>query len=439
MAPRTRSTTEMRFFVSLQTCPQCGTRIDPEWLALWGDGQAWALTGDCGRCRTPLAFTFVTRGNPIIAPVQRGELGGPEHSEVISVGALLAEIDRLVPLVHANPKSLALDEWIASRDANARLRTCLAELAKFVPPRESAIPDFILSEAERGDRAQRPERYQLAWIDEMRGRHDALLAEIVADLPRIDELQRRARPPKLSSGELDRDALRAHEAWVKRGQRTGDKGRLVLIGILATGERIGAAELSGAKLDDVDFTEVDLSYALLVGAELTGACLARANLTSVSMHDAKIHGAIFDGAAMALAKFERAVVKGASFAGADLDRSQWQSAQATDTTFDGTRFGNAALDDATFAGCSFHRVDFSPTTARPAATTRRARFEQCDLRSTRWEGRDLSGAIFVRCKMNGLAGHPSTVDGVVVEDPDLSVGGDCSLVGGAADVLEMWR
>jgi len=273
----------------------------------------------------------------------------------------------------------------------------------------------------------------------MRGRYDAVLAEIVADLPRMDDLQRRARPPDLSSGELSREALRAHEAWVERGKRTGDKGRLVLIGIRATGERIGAAELSGARLDDVDFTGVDLSYASLVGAVLTRARLARANLTSVSMRDAEIRGAIFDGAAMALAKFERAVVRGASFAGADLDRSQWQSAHATDTMFDGARLGNAALDGAAFARCSFHRVDFSPTTPRPAATTHGARFDQCDLRGTRWDGRDLSGAIFVRCQMNGLAGHPSTVESVVVDDPDLSVGGDRSLIGTAADVLQMWR
>jgi hypothetical protein len=88
MAPRARSTTEMRFFVSLQTCSRCGTPIDPEWLGLWGGGRAWALTGDCGHCRTPLAFTFVTHGNPMTAPVRRGELGGPEHSEVIPVGAI---------------------------------------------------------------------------------------------------------------------------------------------------------------------------------------------------------------------------------------------------------------------------------------------------------------------------------------------------------------
>jgi uncharacterized protein YjbI with pentapeptide repeats len=422
MVARARSSHEMRFAITLATCPQCGTRVDPDWLELEGHGEAWAYTGACRRCRTPLAFTFRSIGDPIRAEVRQGELGGAAPSEIIAPGQLVAEIDRLVPLVRADPQRLPLDEWRASRDANARLRTCLAELAKFVPAGAAAIPDAALGDADRADRANRPERYTRAWIDDARSRADAVLAEIVADLPRIDALERAAKKRAKPESELTRDALRAHEAWVKRG-KTG-AGRLVASGTRAAGEKIGAAELSGAKLDDVDFTEVDLSYASLDGAQLVGA---------------KLRGGSFDGAALALAKLERADIEGATFAGADLDRSQWQGARVVSARFDGARFGNAVFDGATFQRSSFVRADFSPTTPAPPATTQGARFEDCDLRNTRWDDRDLSGARFVRCKLDGVSGHPSAVDGVVIEEPDLSPGGDGSVIGIAADVLAAWR
>lgn len=424
--------------MSLASCPGCGTRVDPDWLAFEGAGEAWAYSGDCRRCRTPLGFAFVSRGNPLDAPVPRGELGGPAPSEIVRPGAFLAELDRLVPRVRADPTRLSIDEWKQSRDANDRVLVCLAELAKFVPAGAAAIADAALDDDERADRGKRPERYTRAWIDDMRARHRKIVADITADLPRIAELERRAAPvKKRATGTFDRDALRAHEAWVKRG-KTG-KGRLVLVGASAPGERVGAAELSGAKLDDVDFADIDLSYATVDGAELVEARLPRANLTSISLRDAKIRGGDFDGAAMALAKLERATIDRASFVGADLDRSQWEAAHVTGARFEAARFGNARFDRATFTCCALARADFAPTTATPAATTRGARFEDCDLRDTYWEGRDLSGAVFVRCKMEGITGHPSSVEGVVIDRPDLSAGGDGSLVGVAADVLAMWR
>jgi uncharacterized protein YjbI with pentapeptide repeats len=432
---RARSSTEMRFAMSLVKCKQCGTRVDPEVLRVEGSGEAWAWTGGCARCQSPLWFTFRSYGDPVAAPVPTGELGDARPSEILQPGHFLAEIDRLVPLVRSDPSQLDTAAWKQTRDHNRRVMTCLIELAKFLPAGAQALDPSALSAEEIADRAARPERYRRAWIeDTLRARRE-LHALIGAELPRITaEEARRAPPPVV--GTLDRASLRAHDAWVRRGQ-TG-AGRLVLVGVRAPRERIGAALLTGASLDGVDFTEVDLSYADLEDTELTGATFTGANLTSIQLRGSRLRGGTFAKAAMALAKLERTVIEASVFTGADLERSQWHDARVSDARFEAVRFGNAALDRAVFARCDFRRADFAPTDRLPAPTTAATRFEDCDLRDTRWQGRELAGAVFVRCKLAGVAGRPASLDGVVIEAPDLSIAGDGSDLGTIEDVFDLW-
>ena len=91
-----------------------------------------------------------------------------------------------------------------------------------------------------------------------------------------------------------------------------------------------------------------------------------------------------------------------------------------------------------FSGCTFRKADFRLITQGIKCTTRGAVFEDCDLRLTRWDGRDLTGATFIRCKLAGITGVPAAVANVRIEDPDLSVDGDGSDIGDASDVLAIW-
>jgi uncharacterized protein YjbI with pentapeptide repeats len=434
----------MRFAISLIPCPGCGRTSDPSDLnriladAAWdlrvaGEGDAWVMYGDCPHCQTPRSFTFLTCGKPWESECRPGELGGAAPSEIIRPGEFLAEFDRVQPLVRPDPTQLALDEWGISREANNRALICLRELLKFVPEGADAIPADLLDPAEHD---ARPERYRRAWLGVQLDHHLAVLARIVADLPRIDALQREAGRGRRPRGQLTRTTLQAHEAWLKRGQRGA--GRLVLKYVRAPFERIGAAELSGALLEGVEYAGIDLAYASLDGAELRRVTLARANLTSTSLRGARISGGTFAGAAMALAKFEGAHVEGADFSGADLDRSQWAGARIRGATFTDALFGNACFDGAVFTGCTFRGADLAPTTPSPRATTRGARFEDCDVRDTGWEGRDLSGAVFVRCAFHGVRGRPADVEGVAIEEPDLSPAADGSGRVPADAVLALW-
>ncbi len=79
------------------------------------------------------------------------------------------------------------------------------------------------------------------------------------------------------------------------------------------------------------------------------------------------------------------------------------------------------------------------TPSSPPPTTKGARFIDCDLRNTRWDGRDLAGATFVRCKVDGISGKPRSLADMVIEMPDLSTDADGTDIGTADDVVEMRR
>lgn len=422
--PRARTSREMSFFASLASCPACGKRVDPDELTFYGSNDAWSLTGWCPQCRGPLTFRFLTNGNPLDGIQPPGELG-VGHSTVIAPRLFIDEIDRLSLTIEHDPTRLPIAAWMQNRDANGRVRVCLAELAKFLPAGADTIPAARLGPEGVADQASRPERYQRTWIMGVLERHARVAASIVADLARIEVIETalaRDRPAGIQY--LERPHLVAHEAWVQRG-KTGP-GRLVLVDAEHERMKIGrGVELSGARLDRVNFTEAYLEDATLADAELDSVRLDRGYLYGSLLHRARLIDGSLDGADLKLVQFNDARIEGTRFDRSNLDRSIWAGAIVTAASFTAARFGNANLDGATFTRCDLSGADLSgPEPQRPPPT--RARFEDCDLRNTRWQGRDLAGASFIRCKLAGAQGVPASVAGVVIEDPD------------STDILTRW-
>ena len=137
--------------------------------------------------------------------------------------------------------------------------------------------------------------------------------------------------------------------------------------------------------------------------------------------------------------FDKALVDETTFEGANLDRSTWAGASVTAASFDNCVLGNAWLDNGTFRGCTFRKADLRLLTEGIKCTTAGAVFEDCDLRFTRWDGRNLDGATFIRCKLGGMTGTPASFANVRIVDADLSVNGDGSDLGDTDDVLALWR
>lgn len=433
--PRARNVFEMQFAASLVPCPHCGS-TEPVQLDASGGGDLWSLRGPCPRCRQQRTHTFATEGRPLGHKLPRGHLGDARPSQVIRVGQFMAEYDRVIPRVRERPEELEPLAWRAGTEALDRAITCVTELLKFVPAGTKIIPDTLLTDDERRDRAARRERYTQAWLQGELDRLRALYDRYVADAPRIWALEKKGRTGPPPQGAIDRDALRAHADWVQRG-RTG-AGRLEVVGYDARGLGLGGAQFADALLERVILDRANLNSARMQGATLRDVSVREANCTSIQLHGATLVRGTFERSALALASFDGAVIDETSFRDSNLDRSAWTGARVTAASFELATFGNARIQDVRFRGCTFTNADFRPMTAGFDAPTAGALFEDCDLRGTRWAGRDVSNATFVRCKFGGASGTPAAMTNVTIEDPDLSAAGDGSDLGEAEDVRELW-
>jgi uncharacterized protein YjbI with pentapeptide repeats len=430
MKPKARSGTEMLFAASLIPCPACKT-MEPAKLDLVGSGTSWSVSGTCPRCNSRRSHAWETEGNPLKATVLPRQLGDKRPSQIIRVGQFMSELDRLLPLLRPTPDQLQPIEWRTSLSAIERALTCLHELKKFVP-----IDSASLTDAERQDRRARPERFEATWLDAELARVLALREQYTNDAPRIWALEAPAEAPP-ATGAIDRPALTAHAAWVRAGRRGA--GRLDVTGYNAKGLRYGGADFTAARLERVIFDGALLDAVQMTDAELVDISAREAICTSIKLGGARITGGTFQRAQLALAVFDAAVIDETSFERANLDRSTWAAATATAASFDSATFGNAWLDAGLFRGCTFRKASFGRLTEGVKCTTRGAVFEDCDLRFTRWDGRNLDGAAFVRCKLAGITGIPASLAHVRIEAPDLSPEGDGSDIADADDVLALWQ
>lgn len=431
---KARSGTEMLFAASLLPCPHCKS-LDAPKMDLVGSGTSWSVSGTCERCGNVRSHAWTTEGNPLQAKVGLRQLGDERPSAIIRVGQFMWELDRLLPRLRETPETLPPIEWRASIAAMERVTIILNELLKFVPAGMKVIPDTKLDDAERADRTARGERYQKVWLEAERARVMVLRDKYTADAPRIWALEKPAEAGP-ARGALDRASMMEHAAWLKGGRRGG--GRLDVAGFDGRGLRFGGADLTGARLERVTLDSAVIDSVVLAEAEVTDLSARDAVATSLKLRDARVTRGTFAGAQLAVAAFDGASIDETTFAGANLERTTWANATVVAASFDDANLGNAWLDGGKFSGCTFRKADLRLATQGIRCTTRGAVFEDCDLRFTRWDGRDLSGATFVRCKLAGITGIPSALANVKIVDPDLSDDGDGSDIGDADDVLALW-
>jgi hypothetical protein len=187
--PRARNTHELSFFISLETCPSCGYRLDEKkfWLSAETETAA-SMSGECKNCRKPLGFSFLG-GNLLSAPSGNLDEVGPGRTEILMPWKLAAEIDRLSAQVFDDPTQLDLKQWRINRDLNKRIVLCAHELAKLLNDGKDHIADDLLGNDDRFYREQHPGWYTRKWIEETLSRHRKIVEANIKDLPRINKLE----------------------------------------------------------------------------------------------------------------------------------------------------------------------------------------------------------------------------------------------------------
>ncbi len=199
-------------------------------------------------------------------------------------------------------------------------------------------------------------------------------------------------------------------------QLTGESSRKVL----RWGNATTSHGLSGA--------HADLFESEANGAALPLASFARLFLLRVRLESAELSGASFDDA----------VLDGCLLSGAAASSTYWCSAQLVSCQLVGIDLRDAALGYALFVDCDLREADLSAFRRSDPQGIVGAIFVRCDLRGSKWDGRTLHNVTFSECRMHGVQGRPQLA-GVRVARPDLSLAGDGSFIGDAADVRALWE
>jgi uncharacterized protein YjbI with pentapeptide repeats len=133
-------------------------------------------------------------------------------------------------------------------------------------------------------------------------------------------------------------------------------GRLRTIGQLPLNLRVDLSwcDLSGARLEDWDFSGIDLHHAVLDDADLSNSNFDNANLPHCSFRRAHIVGASFKWAIMFQADLSDSFIIGCNLSNAMLAKAVMGHSQIRNS-----RFENAILSDAQLADAQLVEVDFN--------------------------------------------------------------------------------
>lgn len=161
------------------------------------------------------------------------------------------------------------------------------------------------------------------------------------------------------------------------------------------------------------------------------------HLGLVSFANLHIANCELKGVSLAGSLFDGAVLNDCDFSMCVLVRTSWLGARVTRCIFTDTDLIDSCLDGAQFVDCTFLRSDLGAANLGRQATARQTQFIRCDLRSSAWHERVLAGTKFDACSFHDVHGRP-LLEGIEIEQPDLSPSADRSHVGSSRDVIGAW-
>jgi uncharacterized protein YjbI with pentapeptide repeats len=132
------------------------------------------------------------------------------------------------------------------------------------------------------------------------------------------------------------------------------------------------ADLSGMKLNGIDFLRADLKGAILTETQLEHAHLKNADLTGATLDAANLEhanarSAIFDQVVANKANFEVSTLRGARFRRAQLSGARFHRAYLRDADLSDAAFTGCWLRFATLNGACCQNTDFSSADLRHAS------------------------------------------------------------------------
>jgi uncharacterized protein YjbI with pentapeptide repeats len=408
---KVRSENELELYIEEHPCAACGTRTSVLQLAYSGaaDGALahHVYSGTCAKCGAALRYE-------LDGPYPWPELplftyGAADPSEAFTSAELLSIAERYAAEAPEDPAGLETDVYFKHVRQLGRAIGLHEDVAK--------VPGETVDEALVASLRARRERY-LAISPEMNARHKATTKQV-------------------SMGTITGEKLKAHEAWIARGQK-GD-GRLVVENASAGGLKLGNVKLSGARLTRISFDGATVDFARFLGTELVECTAVGTNFAHTNFDGATLDRCTFDRARMTLSDFKDGKVTGGSFRGATADRGAWNRIVIKGANLQELEFGDCVLDGAILEDCDLRQANFGRVTpSLDLCSMLNTTLRRCDLRGSIFDGRRLDGTRFIDCKFAGITGNPAIEGNYVVERPDFSARGDGSDIRSAAEVYAIW-
>ncbi|GAA4568184.1 pentapeptide repeat-containing protein [Planotetraspora kaengkrachanensis] len=183
------------------------------------------------------------------------------------------------------------------------------------------------------------------------------------------------------------------------------------------------ADLTRAKLDEVDLTRTDLT-----GAVLRDASLKEADLTQVHVEYADLRGADLSEADLGQLRAKQADFRGAVLIDAEAGQAEFPHADLTEAVLTRTVLTQADLTDATLKAADLRGAELGQVRARTAdftgARLRDATFDQAELQYAVFKDADLTKSSFTQANLQG-----ADLRGADVEDASFTQADDLNLTG----------
>lgn len=156
-------------------------------------------------------------------------------------------------------------------------------------------------------------------------------------------------------------------------------------------------DLTGADLSEMSLNRADLSYARLDGANLTNVFLIQADLDRSELPDANLSGAYLQSATFLGAFLDRATLTDACFVDADLTDAHLSSADLTRADLTRALFCTADLDEANLTGADLTDAELIGAILTDANLTD-ANLTGADITGADLTGANLTGANLTRVR-----------------------------------------
>ncbi|WP_066369311.1 pentapeptide repeat-containing protein [Herbidospora mongoliensis] len=198
-------------------------------------------------------------------------------------------------------------------------------------------------------------------------------------------------------------------------------------------DNLRCADLTGAKLDEVDFTQKDLT-----GAILRNASMKEADFTQAYLEYADLRGADLTSADLGQLRAKQADLRGAimidvegaqaEFPHADLSKAIMTRANLGQVTLTNAKLVGADLNEATLGQVKGRTADFT------GAKLKEAKFGQGGLQHAIFKNADLTEAEFTQAELQGADFTGAVIEGAsFIQADDVNLNG---ARGGANDVPE---